>query len=162
MAAFFNEYKVLYSHYPALNTGGGLMPQLTRLREEHRQLATIAGRLSRVIAQDAPPAANELYALRQELASALIRHLKAEDWVLYPQLLASSDKRVSQTARSFSDEMGGLAKAFRDHLERWGAFAIEGNWNGYRREMAEILEAMAQRIKRENRDLYPLFEALDS
>ena len=111
-----------------------------------------------MIAHDAPPPSRELYVLRMEFASALIHHLKLEDWSLYPQLLVSSDKRVAATALAFSEEMGGLAKAFRDYAEQWGAYAIEGDWKRYQRETAAILEALTRRIAREERDLYPLIE----
>lgn len=137
------------------------MANLTRLRDEHKLLEAISRRLSEVLAQDLPPPPSELYMLRQELASALIRHLKAEDWVLYPRLLASPDKGISETARSFSDEMGGLATEFKTHSERWGSFAIQEDWNGYRAETAIILETLARRVDRENRELYPLLEATE-
>ena len=137
------------------------MLDLNRLREEHADLVAIAGRLSALIAQDTPPPSNVLYRVRQEFASALIRHLKSEDWILYPRLLVSRDKHVAETARLFSKEMGGLAKAFRDYAEQWGSHAIEGDWNRYQRETTDILEALTDRIIRENRDLYPLFEALE-
>jgi hypothetical protein len=90
------------------------------------------------------------------LASVLIRHLKEEDWLVYPKLLRSSDPRVVQIAQLFMSEMGGLALAFRDHSERWGAFAIDSDWASYRREAAQFLEALNNRITREDRDLYPL------
>ena len=137
------------------------MSNLNRLREEHADLVAIAGRLSALIAQDAPPQSNVLYKVRREFASALLHHLKSEDWVLYPRLLVSRDKQVAETARLFSKEMGGLAKAFRDYAEQWGSYAIEGDWERYQRETIAILEALTDRITRENRDLYPLFEALE-
>jgi hypothetical protein len=90
------------------------------------------------------------------LASVLIRHLKEEDWLVYPKLLRSSDPLVVETAQLFMSEMGGLALAFRDHSERWGAYAIDSDWDGYRREAAQFLEALNERITREDRDLYPL------
>jgi hypothetical protein len=138
------------------------MAHVKRMRKEHDSLLAIAGRLSAVIAQDAPPPSSfRLHALRLELASALMDHLQSEDWVLYPQLLVSYDIRVAEIARTFRDEMGGLAKAFRQYAEQWGSHAIEGDWKRYRLETAVILKALTDRIDRENRDLYPLFESLD-
>lgn len=135
------------------------MNDLKRLQEEHLRLVSISSRLAKVITLDFPPPASELYALRQELASTLIRHLKAEDWLLYPGLLRSLDPRLAQIAQSLANEMGGLASAFRDHSERWGSYTIESDWTGYRRETALLLEALTERIAREDRDLYPLCEA---
>ena len=134
------------------------MQDLSLLRQEHEELVAIAGRMSAMIAHDGPPPSRELYVLRMEFASALIQHLKSEDWLLYPQLLVSRDKRVASTARAFRDEMGGLATAFREYAEQWGPYAIEGDWKRYQRETAAILEALTLRIGREERDLYPLIE----
>jgi hypothetical protein len=62
------------------------MSNLASLREEHAQLIAIIRRLGALIAKDSPPPSTELAALRRELSSTLIRHLKAEDWILYPKL----------------------------------------------------------------------------
>ena len=134
------------------------MNDLKRLRDEHVNLVAIAGRLSAMTAQALPPPADELYLIRMKLASELISHLKTEDWVLYPQLMASSDRRVAETSRAFSEEMGGLAKAFGDYANRWTAYTIESDWKGYRRETTEILKILSRRMAREERELYPLLE----
>jgi len=135
------------------------MDDLRQCQDGHRQLLSISSRLASVIARDIPPPANVLYALRQEFASILIRHLKAEDRLLYPKLLRSSDPSVVQIAEFFVNEMGGLALAFREHSERWGAYAIDSDWAGYRRETAQLLKTLKTRITREDRDLYPLCNA---
>src|SRR6476620_3803591 len=110
------------------------MEQLERLKEEHRRLAGLAERLSWIIAGDCPPPAQDLYPLRQEFASALICHLKLEDWLIYPRLISSANRSVSDVAKRFSEEMGGLAASFKDYSERWGAIAITADWEGYRTE----------------------------
>jgi hypothetical protein len=131
------------------------LQQLERLKEEHRNLLVLVGRLTELLGSEAPPAATLLYAFRQEFASALIRHLKSEDWLLYPRLMCSSNAELSRLATAFSEEMGGVAETFRAHSERWGADAIAADWNGYRHETAELLRALVLRIQREERDLYP-------
>lgn len=138
------------------------MTKLTRFREEHSQLMILIDQLTHLICQNSPPPPSELYALRQQFASTLIRHLKTEDWVLYPQLMHSPDPAIARMARAFSSEMGGIAKAFVAYAERWGSLAIERNWGDYRRETADILGALTQRITREDRELYPLLHALNN
>jgi hypothetical protein len=135
------------------------MPNLTRLREEHANLVTIAGQLAGMIAQNVPPPSQQLYAVRMVLSSALIRHLKTEDWLLYPALLSSSNEHTALTSRALSAQMGGLAKAFEEYARRWGANAIQCDWKGYQLETADILRLLTLRMAREERDLYPLFEA---
>ena len=96
-----------------------------------------------------------------KLASVLIRHLKTEDWILYPRLSRSSDGHVVATSRAFTEEMGGLAREFGDYCERWRAYEIEHDWKGYQRETATILRVLARRMRREGRELYPLLEVTE-
>ena len=137
------------------------MSNLASLREEHAQLIAIVRRLGAMIAKESPPPSIELGILRRELTSTLIRHLKAEDWILYPRLLDSPDPVIAETALRFNKEMGGLAGAFMAYAEKWGSMAIENDWPGYCRETAAIAEVLTQRITRENQDLYPHIEKLD-
>jgi hypothetical protein len=137
------------------------MSNLAGLREEHAHLIAIIRRLGAMIAKDSPPPSKELAALRRELSSTLIRHLKAEDWILYPKLFNSPDPVIAETALRFNTEMGGLAAAFMTYAEKWGSIAIEKDWPGYCRETAAIAGVLTQRIARENQELYPLVEKLD-
>ena len=137
------------------------MSDLNKLRAEHAQLVKTVGRLGELIDRPIPPPQLELFDLRRDLSSTLIAHLKAEDWVLYPRLLASSDPEIATIARAFNEEMGGLAAAFIAYSEKWNATAIVADWDGYCSDSREVLDALTNRITRENRDLYPLLEALE-
>ena len=137
------------------------MASLTELREDHAQIVRTVKRLQVMISLPSPPSQLELFNLRRELSSTLISHLKAEDWVLYPRLKESGDSQVAAVATAFSEEMGGLSEAFLAYNNKWGAAAIEANWADYRAETKAILDALTGRITRENRELYPLLEALD-
>ena len=134
------------------------MATIQHLREEHDQLARIVGRLAECVDRPAPPPSAELFALRRELNATLIGHLKSEDWTLYPELLASSDPATVTIARQFIAEMGGLAAVFLDYADAWSAGAIEADWRGYCRATKAIIEALTERMIRENEELYPLAE----
>ena len=134
------------------------MSSLAQLRQEHAELVRIVGDLQAMIDLDAPPHSVELFNVRRKLSSVLIAHLKAEDWVLYPPLLTCNDSSIAATAKQFVDEMGGLAQAYSAFNERWDALSIESDWEGYRQAASGIVEALTNRISRENRDLYPLLE----
>jgi hypothetical protein len=137
------------------------MPNLMKLRREHARLSDIIQSLASFVMQPRPPDAEELFKVRNELTSTLIGHLKAEDWVIYPRLIANSDPTVAGTALAFSDEMGGLADAYRAYVNKWTAISIAYDWSAYCEETRAVIEALINRINRENRDLYPLVEALD-
>jgi len=130
------------------------------LRNEHAELVKIVKELEGLIAGESPPAAVRLFDVRRRLSSVLSAHLKAEDWVLYPPLLSSEDRLAADTARRFVDEMGGLAQAFTVYVERWDALSIESDWPRYRKESRGIIDALANRIVRENQELYPLLERI--
>lgn len=137
------------------------MSDLAKLREEHAELIKIVGRLEGLISLPSPPPQIELFNLRRELSSTLIAHLKAEDWVLYPRLLASKDSRIAATANQFIEEMGGLAAAFAAYNDKWPAPAIHADWTGYCAHSRTVIDALKCRITRENRELYPLLDSLD-
>ena len=134
------------------------MATIQVLREEHAYLVRIVGQLSECIARPIAPPSVELFKVRRELNATLIGHLKAEDWILYPSLLASDNPETAAVAREFLDEMGGLAAAFLAYADKWSASAIDADWAGYCAESKGIIEALSQRITRENRELYPLAE----
>jgi hypothetical protein len=137
------------------------MSELAKLRDDHMTLARLFHRLGETIEQPNPPPQTELFALRRELLSTLLAHLKLEDWALYPRLIGSPDPAVSTTGQWFKDEMGGLAPAFLAYSDKWNAGTIDADWAGYRKDTSAILDALRNRLARENRELLPLLERLD-
>ena len=136
------------------------MTNIPKLRHEHFRLMATVRRLGAMIERKTAPPTLHLRALHHELAVTLNAHLKAEDSLLYPPLFESLDRQIASTARAFSDEMGGLALAYRAHCDKWSAVAIAADWAGYCVECRHILDALTIRITRENRELYPLVETL--
>jgi iron-sulfur cluster repair protein YtfE (RIC family) len=137
------------------------LSNLQKLRQEHGDLLKLVGRLREAVDAPCSPPIVELYQLRSELASTLIAHLKAEDWAVYPRLMACGDAEIAGTAKAFSDEMGGLAEAFAVYTQRWDAMSIQVDWHSFCLETKDIIAALTNRITRENKDLYPLVERLD-
>jgi hypothetical protein len=136
--------------------------QLMKLREDHAHLAKVFRQLGDAIGQASPPPQVEFYDLRRELVSTLLAHLKLEDWALYPRLIDSADPEISHAGKWFKEEMGGLAPVFLAYCDRWPAGSIEKDWAGYCSETRDILEALMNRLTRENRELLPLLERIDS
>lgn len=133
--------------------------EIERLRNEHRGLLTLAGHLGRHVAGPFPQEAKareDFNAVRTRFRTELIAHLKREDWVLYPSLLASDDRQLADTAQNYVDEMGHISEAFTDYSRRWLPDAIAADWPGYSAATNAILGALAARIEREDAELYPL------
>ena len=137
------------------------MSELSKLREDHANLARLFKMLSDLIARPSPPPQLTLFEVRRELLSSLLAHLKLEDWALYPRLINSGDPAAADLGREFEQEMGGLAPAFVAYSNKWSAPSIEADWTGYCAETRTILDALMHRVTRENRELLPLLERLD-
>jgi hypothetical protein len=94
--------------------------------------------------------------LLSDLSGKLIVHLAAEDTVLYPKLFSATDAITRDMARSFADEMGAIAQTFRSYVARWGsAAAIRHKPHDFAKETGDILNALKDRVRRENTQLYP-------
>jgi iron-sulfur cluster repair protein YtfE (RIC family) len=137
------------------------MSELMKLRQEHADLARMFRQLERIIAEDQPPSQLELFELRRSLMQTLIGHLKLEDWALYPRLIDSGDEEISATGQRFKEEMTGLAPAFVSYCEKWTANTIAADWADYCSDTRQLLDALMDRLTRENRELLPALERLD-
>lgn len=137
-------------------------PEMRRLRAEHTALATLSQILIELIRSPAAARPTELASARGMLRDTLLRHLKCEDWILYPRLKASGNPAVIAMAGEFVREMGHIAQDFAAYDARWTAEQVEDDWPGFCAETEAILSVLAIRIERENCDLYPAAEQLDN
>jgi len=137
------------------------MSELIKLRQDHADLARMFRQLERIIEEPRAPSQLELFEFRRILMQTLIGHLKLEDWALYPRLIDSGDAEISSAGRHFQEEMGGLAPAFLAYCDKWNANTIAADWRNYCSETRGLLDALTDRLTRENRELLPLLERLD-
>lgn len=121
------------------------------LRAQHNELAELAHQLLAVIAREQP---QKVAALRWRLARLLIAHLSVEDRYLYPAMIAQAGPAMP-VAKRFRGEMGGLATEFTAYLRRWTDQDIARQWAIFREDTQRLLNALIDRIRRENEELYP-------
>lgn len=136
--------------------------EMRRLRAEHAALTTLSKILIDLIRAPAPPRPTELTSVRGMLRDTLVRHLKCEDWILYPRLKASGTPAVVALADEFVREMGHIGQDFAAYDTQWTAERIGDDWPGFCRDTEAILAVLGTRIERENCDLYPVAEQLDA
>lgn len=118
-------------------------------RDHHSVLEYLQQELAK---PDVSPA--NAYALLKRFRNVLLAHLKLEDQWLYPRLAASANAIVSEKAKHYRDEMGGLRSEFEklwaqstpDSMERDLA-AWQTGWRGFS-------QRLSLRMEREDRDLY--------
>lgn len=134
--------------------------EMQRLRAEHAALVTLSRLLMELVARPVPPRPTELGAVRGMLRDTLVRHLKCEDWILYPRLKASGDPVLARMAREFVDEMGHIAEDFGAYEAKWTADAVAADWPGFAAATTALLDVIGMRIEREEQDLYPAADTL--
>ena len=130
---------------------------LTReaLSSEHAELEALAEKL---IAEVAKPErdAKALATIRWRLNHLLAVHLAKEDNLLYPQLQNCGKARTEAIATRFAQEMGGLAAVYLEYSSRWTSDRIAPEWEAFKAETRKVMQALCDRIRREERYLYPL------
>lgn len=129
-----------------------------KLREDHDALLDLVGLFRDILREQDAPAGIDLVKFRSAFSKELLAHLTREDWLLYPGLLQSSDKLISGTAQAFINEMGGLLAAYKAWSVDWPTERIVADWQTFVTETSALLDALCQRIDRENNELYPLVE----
>lgn len=134
--------------------------EMRRLRAEHDALATLSRILMELVDRPHSPRPTELASVRGMLRDTLVRHLKCEDWVLYPRLKASGDAALIQMATEFVAEVGDIAGDFQVYDGKWTEEEVVADWPGFCNETRAVLSLLAVRIERENEDLYPAVERL--
>ena len=138
------------------------MSRIAALRQEHDALAALAEDITRAAnVLSGSEEAERLERLLVQFDTILTTHLADEDRQLYPQLLASGDRRTAATASRFCEEMGGLAHSYTEFAARWrSAETLLADPAGFKRAWTALEGALAFRIQRENAELYPLADAL--
>lgn len=131
-----------------------------KLRDDHDALLKLADVFRDILKQPVAPAGVNLTKFRSAFSKDMVAHLTREDWLLYPALLQSSDKVISAAAQAFIDEMGGLLAAYKAWSGEWPIERIVAEWKTFVTDTSALLDALSQRIERENSELYPLVETI--
>lgn len=136
------------------------MARTDNFRRQHEKMIGIAAEIDGLAAKPIDSAgAAAIRAKLSELVGNLKFHLASEDEVLYPTLLKQPDPRTAETADRFMKEMGRIGATLADLNSKWTAAYIQEN-RAFKAEWDSMLGALADRIKRENSELYPLADKI--
>lgn len=132
---------------------------VSELKRQHVEIAKVARLLGATVANAAQP--QPIAALRWQLARLLMTHLAMEDRLFYPALQRMADSAARETGARFQTEMGGLGASFSTYMAHWSDDRVAADWPGFCAATRALLAALANRIEREDRQLYPLVERAD-
>ncbi|MFN3819254.1 hemerythrin domain-containing protein [Blastomonas sp.] len=138
------------------------MWRIAQLQSQHEAcLAIVQDIQSRSAHIPDRPAAVEITLMLARLTGILRIHLALEDEILYPALRKSNDPRTAEIAERYWREMGGLADMFLDFVDRWKrADVVLTEQARFRSEATMVFSALAERIEKEHREVYPLAEQI--
>ena len=132
-----------------------LRHELRRLCYEHAQLRELGDKLRSEIAAPMPVDFSHLQSIRGEYELLLVRHLKCEDWILYPRINASLDKELSHLADRVFAEYGDLADRLMSYMDQWTVAAMRAEWQAYCVDTLSLLDHMDRRSAMEETVLFP-------
>ena len=93
------------------------------------------------------------------LSGKLKVHLQSEDNFLYPNLLNSGDSKIKTITQSYIDEMGNLKSVFEDYKNNFNTKnKICADINAIKIETSKILNALKNRLNKEDNNLYTLLK----
>ncbi|NFV80488.1 hemerythrin domain-containing protein [Magnetospirillum aberrantis] len=130
-------------------------------RQHHQELRAIASRIEAVLDPDSIAATPDAVAqVVRELFGKFSVHLAIEDNSLYPRAKSTGDAHLRSVASRFESEMGDLGKRFDAYRHTWpGPLAIGRDPVRFATETRMVLEALRERVAREESQLYDLIDA---
>lgn len=100
---------------------------------------------------------NEIAQNINAITGKLKIHLLNEDKYLYPQLLKSSDEKLNSFGKKYYEEMKDVSTAYEDYKSRYNTGSkIKQNIAGFIEETKQVFKLLANRVNREEKELYPL------
>lgn len=133
-----------------------------RYRKHHDELLNVVGSIQKYLTVEGVQSSSaDIRKLLTILAGAVRIHLAFEDRALYPSLLASTNSTISTTAKQFMDEMSGIQGVLEGYLDKYHSVKIiRDNPDDFIDETESLFKVLGERIARENRDFYPLVDAM--
>ncbi|OQW54265.1 MAG: hypothetical protein A4S09_06090 [Proteobacteria bacterium SG_bin7] len=124
------------------------------LKSDHAKLVAV---LTKV--KELGPTAEGLKLLTTAKA-ALLAHLGKEDAKLYPELVAAAetDPKVKTTLSIFGKDMDKISKAALDFFAKYEK-GVDTTFE-FSRDFGGLLGTLATRIRKEEEQLYPLYDAV--
>jgi len=133
---------------------------IDKFKHQHIDILSAIAALRTLVQTGIDNHANDI-AQRIIAMSGLIKlHLAVEDRVLYPALTASGNARLARLSQQYQDEMEGIAGAYLAFAAKWNtARQLELEPDAFRAEANQVLKTLYERMKKEDREFYPVIEA---
>jgi len=136
------------------------MSKTENYRSHHEQIRVILSDIKKGLDLNAVTQQPEDITVHiRQLFGKFSTHLALEDKAFYPRAIANDNPQLSNTARRFQDEMGGLGDTFHAYRQKWpGPLAISKDPGAFISETKTIISLLEKRLEREEGELYVLYD----
>lgn len=132
-----------------------LASELRRLRGEHAELRDLSDALRSGLEEHPPENLRQLFSIRQQFQTLMVRHLKCEDWILYPRIKASPNEQLSCLADHIFSQFGDLADVLLSYADSWDEAAVRADWASYCVDTKKLLDHAERRARSEETIFFP-------
>jgi len=124
--------------------------------KQHKEALNLVDKIEEKLINTAENA-EEINTLLVELISKLGFHLSLEDKFLYPKSIESTNDNLKNTAAKMKDEMGEIGSILDSYAKSWtSSEQIKNAPEKFINETKGIIQELKNRIKLEEKELYPL------
>ena len=126
------------------------------LYDDHASILEQVKYLRTLVSQGIPNNADAISDALHTVTADIRLHLSIEDANIYPALLKNSDPTVRELASKYQMDMGQLLVVYQSFANKYAsAELIKNDSEGFRSDANMVFQALFQRIKAENQNLYP-------
>ena len=126
------------------------------LYDDHASILEQVKHLRGLVSQGIPNNAEVISDALHAVTADIRLHLSIEDANIYPALLKSSDPTVKELASKYQMDMGQLLVVYQSFANKFSsAQLIKEDCEGFRSDANMVFQALFERIKAENQNLYP-------
>lgn len=138
------------------------MANLNTLKRQHKDILDLIETIEKKIHNEPIEMNAKLIAKAiNELSGKLKIHLSHEDRYLYPNFKASENIQLKNKANQYIEEMGNLSNIYSDFKNNYNTpTKIMKNEESLIKKSKTVMQAIKDRIKQEDTDLYMLAENL--
>ena len=138
------------------------MDRTSNFITQHKELVEVVTAISEHLEiEKIKETAEDVRSLLSKLSGKIKIHLVMEDKVLYPYLLKSTDEKIVELTKKYISEMGNIKTAFGEYSTKWAnPMDIKNDPESFISETKGVFKVLAERIGKENNELYPLVDKL--
>jgi len=133
------------------------MSFIKRFSDQHKEIILLCEQLKMITIDAIINDISNIKAIQDKLNKVLSGHLQLEDKALYPSLHEHSDPNIVKTSKRLQSEVLVCTQAHTIYQDKYSDLkSIQADPSTYVKETIHVIDAILERIEKEERELYSL------